>query len=98
MHPEIRDIYQRGVPVHWIEVGSFAHFLVHLTASDLKGEIRAKPHLVEDAMSFYSLLCETKSAESAGKAYTEHLRGNFAERRYKDLNFMLGAYRSFRKQ
>ena len=66
---EIRKVDRLGLPVHWVQVTSCARFLVRRTSSELKGEIRLKPHLCEDAMHFRSLVCETHDAAAAGKAW-----------------------------
>ena len=80
---EIREVVRNGVQVHWVEVSSYARFLIHLTAADVKSEVRLRPHLCEDAMHFYSLISETQDTETAKKAYLDSLKGSFGERRYK---------------
>ena len=81
--PEIREVFQNGLQVHWVQASSFARFLIHLTASDVKSEIRLRPHLCEDAMHYFSLISETQDAATAKKAYLDSLKGSCGERRYK---------------
>ena len=80
---EIREVVRSGVQVHWVEVSSYARFLIHLTAADVKSEVRLRPRLCEDAMHFYSVISETQGTETAKKAYLDSLKGSFGERRYK---------------